>query len=165
MTRSDKTYLDTLLLYYEEEVEGEAYFYELAKRFDDAVQKEKLVLLAEVERHAAQGVAPLVAKYGLKPQSTEELTASGRKDARGTVTEWASVVAGMNETYPGYLVSFKKLEAMAPPEDLPRLTFLTEHEVAAIAFLDLEARDPSQSEGPLRNYLATDPEEWVAAAE
>ena len=33
MNMSDQTYLDTLLLYYEEEIEGEAYFAELSQLF------------------------------------------------------------------------------------------------------------------------------------
>ena len=56
-------YLDTLQLYYEEEVEGEAYFDEAAKAFDDPLVREKLILLAECERHAAEAVEPLVHKY------------------------------------------------------------------------------------------------------
>lgn len=43
-------YLRTLLLYYEEEIIGEAYFHGLARHFDE---REKIVLLARVERRAA----------------------------------------------------------------------------------------------------------------
>ena len=50
-------YLDTLQLYYDEEIEGEAYFARLSERFDNPDHKHKLDLLAQVERHAAD--APL----------------------------------------------------------------------------------------------------------
>lgn len=160
-----QTYLDTLVQYYEEEVEGEAYFAEAAKAYDDPLVREKLDLLAACERHAAEAVEPLVRKYGLTPKNAADLQDSGRKDAQGTEVNWAKMVAGMNETYPGYLDDFKGLEALGPSEDQQRLNFLTEHEVAAIAFLRLEAIDPANSVGPLKTYLATDPTDWVLAAE
>ena len=53
-------YLETLLKYYEEEVIGEAYFYGLADHIGGAVEREKLALLAEVERRAADVVRPLL---------------------------------------------------------------------------------------------------------
>ncbi len=43
-------YLETLLKYYEDEVMGEAYFYGLADHIGGVVEREKLALLAEVER-------------------------------------------------------------------------------------------------------------------
>lgn len=161
---AETTYLETLLLYYEEEVEGEAYFNELATRFEAPEARGKLWLLAEVERHAAEGVAPLLTQYGLVPRPVEELSERGRKDARNTTANWQDLLAGMKKTYPGYLASFEKLEAMAPAADVPRLSFLTEHEVAALRFLDLEGRDPAVSAAPLRAYLATDPAAWIAQA-
>lgn len=44
-------------------------------------------------------------------------------------------------------------EALAPPEDLPRLKLLTAHEVAAVAFLDLELWGKPDSVGPMNAYL------------
>lgn len=158
-------YLDTLVQYYEEEVEGEAYFAEAALAYDDPLVREKLELLAECERHAAASVEPLLRKYGLTPKPAADLQNSGRKDARATEVNWAKMVVGMNETYPSYVDDFKGLEALGPSEDQQRLNFLTEHEIAAIEFLRLEAIDPTNSVGPLRKYLATDPTDWVIAAE
>ena len=76
-----RRYLETLQLYYEEEIEGEAYFARLSERFDDPDHARKLHLLAEVERHAAEGVAPLIEKHGLTPRPTEALIESGHADA------------------------------------------------------------------------------------
>ncbi|MEL7282051.1 MAG: hypothetical protein AAFY35_00635 [Pseudomonadota bacterium] len=160
-----QAYLDTLLQYYEEEVEGEAYFAEAAKAYDDSLVREKLELLADCERHAAEAVEPLIHKYGLTPKSAAALQESGRKDAQNTAVDWAQMVAGMNATYPGYLDDFKGLERLGPPDDQQRLNFLTEHEVAALEFLRLEAIDPQRSVAPLKTYLATDPLDWVIAAQ
>jgi len=84
-------YLDTLTQYYEEEVEGEAYFAEAALAYDDPLVREKLELLAECERHAAQAVEPLLRKYGLTPQSAaalQESAARMRKAPRWIGPRW-----------------------------------------------------------------------------
>ncbi len=157
----EMSYLDTLLLYYEEEVEGEAYFAELAQAFDAPEHQAKLVLLGQVERHAAQALEPLLAKYGLTSDRIGALVQSGIAEARATVPDWAQVIAGMQETYPGYLESFRALEAMAPEEDRARLHFLSEHEVAALAFLALEQEAPERSGAPLEAYLQADAAQWT----
>ena len=59
------SYLETLLQYYEEEISGEACFYALAEHF---AEREKITLLARIERDAAQAVEPLLQIYGLKPR-------------------------------------------------------------------------------------------------
>tara|TARA_R110000851_G_scaffold79396_2_gene174774 strand:+ start:31 stop:513 length:483 start_codon:yes stop_codon:yes gene_type:complete len=157
MTQPDQTYLSKLLLYYEEEIEGEAYFEGLARRFPDPEQHRRLTLLAEVERHAAAGVAPLIARYALSPRSVESLTASGHEQARRAPGTWAGLVDEMTRTYPAYLAAFEALEAMGPEADQPRLRFLTEHEVAALEYLALENAGDAQSCAPLERYLASVP--------
>ncbi|MEM6577081.1 MAG: hypothetical protein AAF678_01195 [Pseudomonadota bacterium] len=153
-------YHDTLVQYYEEEVEGEAYFLEWANAFEDPDHRAKMVLMAEVERHAAAAVLPILQKYGLTPRPKAELAESGVTDARQATSDWDTAIDEMTETFPGYIDDFEGLEAMAPPEDRALLNFLTEHEVAAIKFLNLEKSDPTQSAAPLREYLATPPETW-----
>ena len=68
MRTTDK-YLKTLLSYYEDEIMGEAYFYGLVDHFEE---KEKLTLLARVERRAAESVVPLLNKYDLVPRDESE---------------------------------------------------------------------------------------------
>ena len=66
--------MDTLLLYFEEEIIGEGYFLGLAERFPDQDQLEiKMTYLAKVEHRAAEHVRPLLHKYGLKPRVDTEL--------------------------------------------------------------------------------------------
>jgi hypothetical protein len=158
-------YLEKLQLYYEEEIEGEAYFTRLSARFADPDCRMKLRLLAEVERHAAAGVAPLIAKHGLSPRATAALIASGHADADQTALDWSALMAEMRQSYQGYLAAFEALETMARPEDRNLLSFLTEHEVAALRFLELEDSNPDHSTAPLQAYLATAPDAWRAAAE
>ncbi|MEL7014274.1 MAG: hypothetical protein AAFO72_13490, partial [Pseudomonadota bacterium] len=75
-----------------------------------------------------------------------------------------AAIDGMTKTFPGYIDDFERLEAMAPAEDRALLNFLTEHEVAAIKFLELEKSDPTSSAAPLHEYLATPPETWTLKA-
>lgn len=157
-------YHETLVLYYEEEVEGEAYFLEWAKAFNDPDHRAKMVLMGEVERHAAAAVLPLLEKYGLKPRPKTDLVESGITSARDATSDWDKAIDGMTETFPGYIDDFERLEAMAPPEDRALLNFLTEHEVAAIKFLELEKSAPDQSAVPLQDYLDTPPETWAPKA-
>ncbi|MEX0281202.1 MAG: hypothetical protein AB3N13_08445 [Arenibacterium sp.] len=158
-------YLETLKLYYEEEIEGEAYFARLSERFDNPDHTHKLRLLAEVERHAAEAVAPLIARHALTPRPSDELIESGKADAEATALDWPALIAGMQESYKGYLAAFEALEDMGPEEDRARLSFLTEHEVAAIKFLDQEVVDPGISAAPLEVYLATPAETWRSGTE
>lgn len=149
-------YLDTLLLYYEEEVEGEAFFQTLADVADTPDHRDKLHLLAKVEHRAAAVTLPLILKYGLTPRSEATLFQSGREQARKTEKPWNDLLAEMVRTFPGYIDDFLRLEAMAPHEDLPRLKLLTEHETAAVEFLDLEVQGAQDSVAPLKAYLEKD---------
>lgn len=146
-------YLDTLLLYYEEEVEGEAYFQALAKVAKKPDRRDKLNLLANVEHHAASVTLPLIRKYGLTPRSDAILFQSGQDQARKAEKLWDDLLAEMVRTFPAYIDDFLHLEAMAPHEDLPRLKLLTAHETAAIEFLDLEVSGARESVAPLNAYL------------
>ena len=56
--------------------------------------------------------------------------------------------------YPGYLDDFVGLENLAPAEDLPALSILTEHEVAVIDFAEMELAGNPDSLLPLNRYLA-----------
>ena len=66
---------------------------------------------------------------------------------------WADLLAEMARTFPAYVEDFLRLEAMAPPGDLPRLRLLTAHETAAIDFLDLEKSGDKDSVAPMNAYL------------
>ncbi len=148
-------YLETLLLYYEEEIEGEAYFASIADRLPAPAQKQVFMLLAEVETYTATAMRALIEKYGLTPRPTEDLHATGRAQAADAHSDWDNLIAEMQETFPGYITDFERLEAMAPAEDLPGLKIATAHEVAAVDFLNREAANDPDSTAPLRHFLKT----------
>lgn len=150
-----QTYLDTLTLYYEEEIEGEAYFAAIAAQLTDPDRCAKMQLMADVETYAAAAVLPLLDKHGLIPRRTRELHANGRRQAQTAATCWDALISGMRRSFPAYMDDFARLESMAPPADLPALKILTAHETAAINFLNREAAGDPDSAAPLRLYLET----------
>lgn len=150
-----KTYLETLLRYFEEEIEGEAFFAALAERLAHADHRRKMRLLARVEQRAAAATRPLIEKYGLVPRQAGELQASGRAEAQQVTSDWPRLVADMRAEFPAHVDDFRRLEAMAPPEDRSALQALTAHEVAAVDFLALELAGDPASTRPLEHYLET----------
>ena len=145
-------YLKTLLIYYEEEIEGEAYFYGLVDHFEE---HDKLRILAQVERRAAESVEPLLEKYKLVPSDASELKGRGESYVgRHASFNWLEFIAYVVKRYPDYLEEFTALERLAPKEDLYALNNLTAHEVAAIEFAKRELAGDPDSLVPLYDYLA-----------
>ncbi|QGX97015.1 hypothetical protein EI983_01480 [Roseovarius faecimaris] len=155
MSTPTKEYLDTLTRYYEEEVEGEAYFYAIAERLSDPEERRKMEMVAEVETYAAAAVEPLLQKYDLAPASREALAASGRKMAADSPGDFLHFLRKWQVEFPGYIDEFEALEAMAPAEDVPVLKILTDHEHAAIAFIEAELKGEANSTAPMQHYLET----------
>ena len=150
MSVTDK-YLRTLLSYYEEEIEGEAYFYGLVDHFEE---QDELKMLARVERRAAESVIPLLEKYKLVPRDESELKTRGEGHVqRHAAFDWIEFMTYIVNRYPGYLEEFTALERMAPEEDQYALNSLTEHEVAAIEFANRELAGDPDSLAPLCDYL------------
>jgi dimethylamine/trimethylamine dehydrogenase len=147
-------YLETLLKYYEDEVMGEAYFYGLADHIGGTIEREKLALLAKVERRAADVVQPLLEKYGLVPRDESVLKILGEAHVeRHRHYSWMELMAYMTDRYPAYLDEFEALERLAPEDDMPALKLLTHHEVVAIDFADKEIAGDSDSLASVREYL------------
>ncbi len=148
-----RDYFGTLVAYYEEEISGEAWYLALAELFDGA-RREKMRLLAEVERHTCEIVRPLIEKHGLEVRDTGALVAEGRAAAARWADDWDGLLADMRNGFPAYVSDFETLEAMAPPADRAILRRMTEHEEVAIAFLEREAAGDANSTAPLLAFLA-----------
>lgn len=148
-------YLDTLLRYFEEEIMGEAYFYGLVEHFHKTHEREKLTLLAMVERYAAEAVRPLLEKHGLVPRADSELKPLGEVWAeRHRHFDWGELMTDISVRYSDYVDDFKALERIAPNEDLQALNILTDHEVVAIEFANKEIAGDPDSMTLIRQYLS-----------
>ena len=145
-------YLQTLVDYYEEEISGESYFYALAEHFSE---KEKTILLARIERVAANTVEPLLEKYKLVVRDEKVLHQEGLSHVNQHQSySWNQFMTYIVERYPRYLDEFEGLEAMAPGEDLAALKRLTEHEIVVIDFAHKELAGDQDSIDPLLGYLS-----------
>ena len=150
----NEKYLKTLLLYYEEEIMGEGYFFALSSYFGEKHQQDKMILMAEVESYAANAVLPLLKKYNLKARASNDLRLMGKRGvAKVQGLSWKEFMFQICNKYPSYLTEFENLENMAPKIDLPLLKILTDHEVAAIEFAKLEIDGSKKSIKPLTKYL------------
>ena len=147
------TYRKTLLDYYEEEIMGEAYFHALAEHFDGKGARDKLRLLARVERRAAEVVQPLLHRHDLMPRDEPVLKSLGEADlAAHQDYGWHELTAYMVARFPGYVDDFEALERLAPEADLAALKLLTRHEVVTIEFAGKEVAGEADSAAPLRRY-------------
>jgi dimethylamine/trimethylamine dehydrogenase len=160
-------YHATLRSYFEEEIEGEAYFEALIPFFDEPGAAGKLALLARIERCAAEVTRPLLARHGLEPRPDEELRAMGVRwvaEREDRHTSWQDFVGRMARDYPRFIPMFEDLEAMAPEADRPRLAVLTEHEHVAIRFAERELAGDPDAADVLRRYIADcDIRGWMAS--
>ena len=151
---SDADYLEALLAAYEDEVVGEAYFRGLSERFEAAAHREKLALLAELERHTAGVVLPLVDRHGLSPRPPAVLDEQGRSEAASYAgSDWDDLMREMAGTYGVYVEEFRALERMAPEDDRAALARLTRHESLIIDFAERELAARADSLDAIRDFL------------
>lgn len=148
-------YPSALILFWEEEIGGIAFFRALSQGFVGR-QKRALELLAEAEVITADLLRPLLDKYGLKAADPEGLTAGGIREAKalGEVS-WAELLKRWQVGFPDFVDEFEQIERLAPPPDLPRLKCVTAHEIAAVDFLNLELQGSADSLRPLEDFVAT----------
>ena len=147
-------YLETLLLYYEEEIMGEGYFIALSEHFTEPHQKDKMLLMAKVESYAAKAILPLLRKYKLIPRENRLLKDIGKKGLKKVShLTWDEFIDDIYINFPKYLVEFAELEKMAPESDTGMIKILTDHEIAAIEFAKLEMKGNTNSIDPLVKYM------------
>jgi dimethylamine/trimethylamine dehydrogenase len=150
----DADYRASLVRCYEEELINEAYFLAVAQRLPSEMHRDKLALLAEVERIAAAAIHPLLILYGLVPRDVSVLHTLGRGTVeRKRSIDWEWLIQDIVSEYPKFVDQFHALEQIAPTTDLAMLERLTEHEVATIEFAKREQAGDADSLHPIRSYL------------
>lgn len=152
--RDFNDYAAAIVLAYEEEISGEAFFQHLAS-FYSARQRQAMLLLAEVERLTAISARPLIERHGLTTADPVALHIQGKASAealRGT--SWDALISGMVRNYPAFVLEFEQIERLAPAADRVLTRVLIEHEVAAVEFAELEAAGDGQSLRPLEAFIA-----------
>jgi hypothetical protein len=127
---------------YEDEVAGAAYFDGLAlahPRHSAFFEK-----CASLERETAAQLSALLQKYRLTPRPQSMLDERGALDARKDAgTDYQKLIRQSIESYAGYVVQFRALEAMGPKEDRHILAALTAHEIRLIEWMQAETGFPA----------------------
>ena len=155
LPRDSSEYQATLLLFYEEEVMGEAFFAGLARKFPAPRADRAMRLFSTMERCVADHVRPLLDKYGLCPRSDEELHRIGSLEAAQRVTStWQDYMTSVATTFPAFLEEFAALRRVAPEADLLLLKIFDDHEVATIDFAKREIAGDPDSFVSLNDFIA-----------
>lgn len=154
IARDSSDYRPILLLFYEEEVIGEALFLGLAARFTAPDQSEKARLLSQMERRVADAVRPLLERHALFPRSDSELHAIGAAEASALRhLSWDAFLRKIEAEFPVFLEEFAALNRVAPATDRPALAAFDDHEIATIDFARRELAGDSDSKAPLTAFI------------
>ena len=149
MTRKFTNYIDALKLSYEEELNGQGYFEELATFFNNN-QKKALKLMEEIEVIVVNHLQPLIKKYKLQKNKDEinYFILEGKKEAKlQKEMIWKEFLASIIKTYPLYMDEFEQIINLAPYSDKEFLKLLYEHERVFIDFAqeDIDSNPASLS--------------------
>lgn len=151
--REFSDYRTALILSYDEEISGEAYFERLATFFAGR-SSQALLLLARIERVTAAAIRPLLDRHGFVATDHSRLRADGLAEAnRKSGVSWQELVEGMAVDFPAFVEEFEQVERLAPASDRELIRVLTDHEVAGIEFARREVTADPRSLDPLKDFL------------
>ena len=148
-TASDR-YRDGIRQAWQGEVWGQAFFERLAAATDDADQRVKWYVLAELEEATGNRLAPLV------PGSEEPPSADSYRPVESAVAAYAALPWGvamerMMTILDPAIERFRELLAQAPAEERDTVQILFDHEVALKRFAERElAGEADTSLDPVR---------------
>lgn len=137
------------------EVTGEAMFDALADKFEDASDRYKMRVLAQLERETKELVRPLVAKLGGDTNESAGARTTGVSQAAALATmPRAKFLHIFRREVAKFVAAFQVLESAGPAEDAAILAGLTRHEQALHAFSEAEHSDnPADSLAPVIRLL------------
>src|ERR1700738_3512720 len=95
----------------------------------DPIQKYKLGLFLQLESEAKVRLRPLLARYGISLVEDPSQRHLGFEEAEKFAGEpWMEVMAGLSKLCLPFAARFRSLLAFAPPEDVPLIRFMIDHE-------------------------------------
>jgi hypothetical protein len=138
MDRSD--YLKGIGELYAAEVLGEALANRWLELATDPSQKYKLALFLQLESEAKVRLRPLLARYGISLVEEATHKAAGSDAAEQFASQaWKEAMATLSKLALPYADRFRSLLADAPPEDVPLIRFMVDHELSVSRIADREA--------------------------
>ena len=148
-------YLSGIAALYLGEVMGEGLASRWLELAHDPDQKFKLALFLQLESEAKVRLRPLLARYGLSLVEDECERASGAAAAeRFAALPWKQAMAQLSNLAVPYVHRYQALLEDAPPEDLPLVLFMVNHEQAIVRIARQEADGESIMDRELAVMLA-----------
>lgn len=146
-------YRDGILQAWQGEVWGQAFFKRLAVATDDADQRMKWSVLAELEEATGNRLAPLVGGSG-KPPSADAYRPLESAVAAYAALPWGVAMERMTTILDPAIERFRELLAQAPAEERDTVQILFDHEVALKRFAERElAGETDTSLDPIRAVI------------
>jgi hypothetical protein len=134
------TYLDGIGALYAAEVLGEGLASRWLELTSDPDQKYKLSLFLQLESESKVKLRPLLARHGLSLVEDERQRAAGAAVAdRFASAPWKDAMATLADLALPYVHRFQALLDAAPPEDVPFVLFMVDHEQSIVRIAAQEA--------------------------
>ena len=148
-------YLAGVAALYAAEVLGEGLASRWLERASDPDQKYRLGLFLQLESEAKVRLRPLLARHGLSLVEDESQRAAGAAVAdRFAALPWKDAMATLAELALPYVHRFQALLAAAPPEDVPLVQFMVDHERSVVSIAGREAAGEGIMDRELSAMLA-----------
>jgi hypothetical protein len=137
-------YLRGIASLYAAEVLGEGLASRWLELCSNQEQKYKLSLFLQLESEAKVRLRPLLARYSLSLVEDQSQRAAGASVAEQfAAVPWREAMATLAELALPYVHRFQALLEIAPPEDLPLLRFMVDHETQVVQIAGREAAGES----------------------
>jgi hypothetical protein len=131
-------YRDRILSAYRGELVAESVYRELANRSTVDDQKLKLRAIADIEGHTAGRLEPIAERLGIQVSDAERLRVAERRVSELESLSWPDFIEKALRDWPPYIARFEAVKRLAPAGDLVRIQWLVDHEVALVAFAQIE---------------------------
>lgn len=137
------------------EVYGEAFHDALGKALRNKDQAAKIGLLSDLDAAVQKQLLPVLRGLGVDARATPEWVKDGARDGREYARfPWHDLMEALAEEMQGDIEEYAALEKEARDEDRRALSALTEHQRAALVFVERElAGSPGDSIQPVRALI------------
>jgi hypothetical protein len=140
---------------YAAEVLGEGLANRWIQLTTDPIQKYKLGLFLQLESEAKVRLRPLLARHGISLVEGEQHRAAGAAAAEQFAAQsWKEAMATLAQLALPYAHRFQSLLEVAPPEDVPLVRFMVDHELSVSRIAEREAQGESAFSSELIVKLA-----------
>jgi len=148
-------YLKGIWELYAAEIEGESMAARWLELVTDPEQQYKIGLFLQLESEAKVRLRPLLARYGISLVEDAATRKVGFEEAeRLAVQPWREAMAALSKLCLPFAARFRSLLAVAPPEDIPLIRFMIDHEESFSQIAAREARGESAMDCELVVMLA-----------